>query len=112
MFRHVLPLAYCFALALVASPLKMRAAPADTCAGGSRSGWISWVEVEARLREQGLRLTQLRISDVGCYDIASIDTRGDQHIVRMHPVTGKIVNRVVVKDSGVRLPWRSGFKPD
>lgn len=112
MSRVILRILYGIALLGVAAPVVGRAQPSELCTGLPRAGWISWVEVESRLRDRGLRLTQLRISDQGCYDLSSTDTRGDQHVIRMHPVSGHIMQQKQVNEPQVRLPWRSGFKTD
>jgi hypothetical protein len=108
----LLRIVYGVALLGVAAPILSRAQPTEPCTALPRAGWISWVEVEARLRDRGIRLTQLRISDLGCYDLSGTDTRGDQHVIRMHPVSGQIMQQKQVNEQQVRLPWRSGFKTD
>jgi|GEM_PF-2872679 len=55
------------------------------------SSWMSWVEVESRLKDQGLRMVRLRISEDRCYDVMVIDGHGQNHTLLINPVTAKII---------------------
>ena len=108
MTDFILRLLYGLSLLAVAFPLLARAATPELCTAAPRSGWISWMEVESRLRESGLRMVQLRISDHRCYEVVGLDSHGELHGYRMDPVTGKIIGPAAKEDVVRGMPWRFG----
>lgn len=85
--------------------------PVTHCATAPRDGWISWLEVQDRLKEQGMRLVQLRIGDDRCYAITALDGHGEYMTMLMHPVSGKIVSSASgIVHPRATVPWKFGRK--
>lgn len=84
-------------------------APNTLCVTSPRDGWISWLEVQDRLKDQGMRLVQLRIGEDRCFAITALDTRGEYLTLLMHPVSGKIVSGAKgIVSPRATVPWRFG----
>lgn len=65
------------------------------CAHVPRSHWLSVTEVELRLKEAGLRLRALRVTDERCYAVLADDRGGRMVNLIIHPVTADIVKETV-----------------
>lgn len=105
-------LLYLAMLLLIARPLFAAPQPAIQCSALPRSGWISWLEVEAMLRQSGMRLVQLRITDQRCYEVIGLDQRGERRAYQMHPVTGEILSASSGEEPPRGVPWRFGKKAE
>lgn len=67
------------------------------CASMPRAYWLSPLEVEWRLKEQGYRVAQIKIIDDRCYAIVARDEKGNFVDLVMHPATSDILYRSTPK---------------
>ena len=83
------------------------------CTAPMRSDWISWLEVEKRIKGQGMRLVRLRINDEKCLNVLAIDGHGQYMALLMHPVSGEILGQRAQADpNAVRtVPWKIRKEP-
>lgn len=103
---------YGLALLILLAPLALRAAVLEPCSALPRSAWISWLEIEAMLRDKGMRLIELRITEQRCYAVVGLDAKGDRYSFQMHPVTGAMISRTPGEEPRPGVPWRFGKKAD
>lgn len=61
------------------------------CTHLPRYGWISLEEIEAKLREAGFKLLQLRITNQACYAAWVENATGLVFELRVHPASGDIL---------------------
>ena len=111
---------YRFGLALWVSLMGGIAAAAPNpqprfhCETLPRADWMSWQEVEARLKENGMRLVRLRMGDDRCYSVVALDGHGEYRTLLMHPVNGRMTQvgtgDPTPKDRW-RMPWRKASEP-
>lgn len=61
------------------------------CSYGPRSHWLSVTEVELKLRDLGLKLRALRVTDERCYAVLADDKQGKMVNLIINPVTAMIM---------------------
>lgn len=83
------------------------------CSAPMRSDWLSWLEVENRVKGRGMRLVRLRINDEKCLNVLAIDGHGQYMALLMHPVSGEVLGERNQPDphSNKTVPWKVRKEP-
>lgn len=67
----------------------------DSCTSTPPRHWLTPLEVEARLRETGLKLQSLRAGDDRCFTVSASDKSGRTRSLIVNPADGMIVREIV-----------------
>lgn len=93
-FCSVFPLAVLLALAFTPAAVSRGISPGTKpfCAAVPRADWLSYPEIELKLKEVGYQLLRLRLADDRCYTVSVRDGSGGLLNLIVHPVTAEIVS--------------------
>ena len=105
--------------AMIAGIFMLSSAPAMAqganvhCAAPKRSDWLSWLEVENRIKLRGMRLVRLRINDEQCLNVLAINGHGQYMALLVHPVSGEILRERNQTDPNAvkTVPWKVYREP-
>lgn len=82
------------AVATVASGGIIYAASQTYCHYGPRSQWLSVTEVELKLKEAGMKLRAIRVTDDRCYAVLADLKNGQMVNLIINPVSADIMSEV------------------
>lgn len=95
-----LTLALALSASLISFSKGARAQRLEICSHIPRYGWVSVVEVEARLKAGGFRLLRLRITNEACY-LALVENAGGEKLeMRLHPGSSEILDVSALRPRG------------
>ena len=67
------------------------------CPTIQKAQWLSVIEIEQKIKDKGLRLVSLRLSEDRCYKALAINVSGDQYEIHVHPASGQIIHQSVMR---------------
>ena len=76
--------------------------PHGPCINLPRFGWVSFDEIEARLRQSGYQLLNLRITSEACYAALVTNAAGQRLELLIHPGTSKVIAPEKLPTSAIR----------
>jgi len=76
--------------AILAAAFSTSAFADEHCTAEPRARWIATADMQARVEKQGLTVQRMETDD-GCYEVHATRKNGDRIEMKLHPVTGAVV---------------------